>query len=549
MTFQVRKLSDGPNCKARMLKRVATVLTVAQPIIGVYRIWRRKRADALRQKKRISMLKRVLLVLIALLIALLVLVGISKGMMSVSNLGVDKVVSVAGTPLPKDEHGFTNVLLMGQGHADHDGKNLTDTIMIASADPEGTKSTVMLSLPRDLYFLKTEKMGKGKLNSMYRDFRSYLIFRKGVEPKEASVQALRELGNEIGRSLGIEIHHVVKVDFLAFVKAVDTIGGIDIDVPYTIEDYEYPDENFGYEPFVVQAGMRHFDGATALKYARSRSTTSDFDRSARQQQLLAAMGHKAKTEGVLKDPSAIASFINIMKENVETTMSLRELVGAASLAQKLDREKVVSLQLNDRNALYDAVIEPGGMLYTPPRNLFDVVSVLLPVSIPEFPVTWKQPRALIDLLVRNRQVYLDRPVISVLNAGAPPGSARRLATECKRYGWKVTKITNADIPKREKSMVVTSPEPDPLSSFFGKLLSFELSLAPEGLPEDQKERITLILGKDYRYTPFQNLVENLLKVDPPPQESDGQEEDVLVPEQGEAPPKKDVNVIRVIKAE
>lgn len=512
MSFTVRKLSDKSKGGRVWADRIAAALTIAQPLMGLYHSWKDRHDRERKRDRRIGALKRTLTILIAVLVAFMMLASIGRAMISVRGIGLSSVLSVAGAELPTDENGFTNLLLMGQGDAGHDGKNLTDTVMVASIDPK-TQSVVMLSLPRDLYFLSTEKMGKGKLNTMYRDFRSYLIFQKGMDPEEAGKEALKTLADEIGTNLGIEIHHTVKVDFIAFTRAVDIIGGVDIDVPYRIEDLEYPDENYGYDPFIIEPGLRHLDGATALKYARSRHTTSDFGRSARQQQLLGAMAEKAKKEGVLKDAGAITSFMNIMKENVETTMTLRELIGAAELGQKIDRSNIVTMQLNDRNALYDYIIEPGGMLYTPPRDLFEGASVLLPVSIPEYPVTWKQPRTLAELLFRNRGIYLEKPTVSVLNAGAPPGSANRLANELIRYGFDVPVVENGETAKREDSMIITAPEPDPAISFFNILLDMPTLPAPADLPVEQRNRITVILGTDYRYTPLQDLVSNLIPND------------------------------------
>jgi hypothetical protein len=205
--------------------------------------------------------------------------------------------------------------------------------------------------------------------------------------------------------------------------------------------------------------------------------------------------------------------MKIMSENVETTMTLRELIGAAQLGQKLNRDNIISMQLNDRNALYDYIIEPGGMLYTPPRDLFSGASVLLPVSLPEFPVTWKQPKSFAELIFRNREIYLDSPSVAILNAGAAPGSARKLATELKRFGFRVTKVENGKTEKRESSMIITPPEPDSIARFFSTLLGIEAIPAPLDLPTEQRERATIILGKDYRYTPVQNLVPNLIKDD------------------------------------
>ena len=179
-----------------------------------------------------------------------------------------------------------------------------------------------------------------------------------MSEEEASIEALREIGAEIGQTIDMTIHGVIKVDFTAFIEAVDAIGGVDIDVPYDIVDIEYPDDNFGFEPFEIHAGSQHLNGETALKYARSRNTTSDFDRSARQQQLLTALAAKAKGEGLHKDPSMIIEFFNIFQENVESTLSLRELIGLAAFAQEIKPDRVITMQLSDRNALYNSFIEP-----------------------------------------------------------------------------------------------------------------------------------------------------------------------------------------------
>jgi LCP family protein required for cell wall assembly len=415
-------------------------------------------------------------------------------------------MAVSGAGLEQDEYGYTNILLLGQGNEDHDGKDLTDTIIVASIDPKETNSVVLLSLPRDLYFLKTEKMGKGRLNSMFRDYRGYLR-HKGKETEEASLETMEELAAEIGRSLGLEMHGAIKVNFTAFTEAVDAIGGIEINVPYDIIDPEYPDENFGFDPFEIYAGLQKLDGATALKYARSRHTTSDFGRSQRQQQLIAAIGQKAKEQKIYKSPNVISEFVSIFRENVETTFSMRELIGLAELAEKVDRENIIAMQLNDRNALYDSFIEPGGLLYTPPRDQFDGASVLLPVSIPEFPVTWKQIQAFSSILFSLREVHLKKPKISVLNAGASPGMARKLGTELTRFGFDVDLIANASIEKRDHSTVSPLGETEQeLSAFFADLLQIEDISTPADLPADEQRDIIIIIGRNFRFAPIQNLL-------------------------------------------
>ena len=533
MSFSVRKLKPQkkPSKSLGVLKGTLSatlkIIQVSGPLHNWYVIFRDRYEERKEERRRAVILKRILIVLVAILIALLFVIGTVKALVAINVIKTNDIAKVVGADLPRDEYGYVNLLLLGQGHNKHDGKDLTDTIIVASINPEEPGSVFLLSLPRDIYFLKTARMGKGPLNSMFRDFQSYLWYQKGIEKPEARKQALQDLGDEIGRKLGMEIHRTVKVDFQAFIEAVDELGGIDIDVPYEIHDTEYPDDNYGFELFHIDAGPQHMNGETALKYVRSRHTTSDFARSARQQQVLKAMAQKAKSEKRIYDPSFITSMLQSMQEHVETTMTVPEMVGLALLGKDIDASRLIAVQLSDRNALYDPYIEPGGMLYVPPQE--DIGGFgLLPVSIPQFPVTWKQPQTLVDLIQENRELFLgEEPTINVLNNGAPSGTARKLAYELIRYGFEVDAIENADLPSKQETSAIfvqrideSDPGPGPGPSeeretenndyeehlrFLNTLFDFEVTEKPEALPALQTNDITIILGKDYRYQAIQNL--------------------------------------------
>lgn len=285
-------------------------------------------------------------------------------------------------------------------------------------------------------------------------------------------------------------------------------------MPEAINDTEYPDENYGYELFSISAGPAHLDGKTALKYARSRHTSSDFSRSARQQQIIVAIAEKVKQEKLYKNTETVTDLLKIFAENIVMTTTVRELIGLAGLGENIASDHIITMQLNDRNALYDSAIEAGGFLYTPPRDQFDGASVLLPVSIPEFPVTWKQIETLSGLLFRQRSVYLQHPTIAVLNAGAKSGLARRLGNELIRYGFNVERIENLAVPKAElqdanfASYVYASrPEDATVKAFFADLLRFTIVTHPVPLiPTEQQSQIVIVLGKDYAYQPLQNLL-------------------------------------------
>jgi LCP family protein required for cell wall assembly len=452
-------------------------------------------------------------IITALVIALLAFSLLLK----IGSLSMGSLLKVTGTPVAATDEGITNILLLGEG--DDTGQSLLDTIIIASIDPVKTNSIALLSLPRDLYFLHTDQAlvtEKGKLNALWRDA-AIALHRQGMDADEASITALTQLKDEIGFALSVPIHHVIKVDFSAFEQAIDAFGGIEVTVPETIHDTEFPGPNYTYQTFHIDAGHHVMDGVTALKYARTRSTTSDFDRSARQQQLVGAALKKAQEGGILKNPSTVMELYGILAEHIETDLKTRQLVTLASIGKKTNPDHFYALQVNNVNGLYGDQLFKGGLLYSPPRDLFNGESVLLPVSIPEFPVTWKQLRVLTKLFFVERYPYLDRPRVAVLNGGSKEGTARNLYRELTRFGFDVIQVRNIPGKRDIEASFITSQDDEAATAFFATLLS----LPRKQLPEDRVKihcgddakcideefgTVTIVLGKDFAFQRFQDTV-------------------------------------------
>lgn len=514
MSFTVRKIREEKQSKT--LRKAAVIGTaMLESMVHLYHQVQSRKQAAEKGEKRVQMMKKTMAVLLAGLLILLLLMGTLKMLVRLKAFSLGSMVSAVSSMPGTDKNGFTNVLLLGEGDNDHEGIDLTDTIMIVSLDPAVSGSAVMLSLPRDLYMLSTEKMGKGRINSLYRDYKGQLV-RNGTEKTEASAEALKQLSHEIGKILGLELQGVIKLNFSGFEQTVDAIGGIDIVVPEDIVDPEYPGPNYTYETFQIAAGPQHLDGRTALKYARSRHSTSDFSRSARQQQIIVAISEKAKSLGLLTHLGKAAEIMSIAAKNMETTFEARQLLGLAQLGKKIDRNKIISMQLSDANGLFGALTDRGGFLYAPPREEFDGAAVLLPVSIPEFPVTWKQLQSLTKLLTLHRDAMANPPSILILNAGAKEGSARVLGAELYRYGFNVRKTRNfskAPNPSFDQSWIAVAKETEPQPSLKPSvtLLSSLLGLqtntdVEETVFGEEHADIVIVLGKDFRYAPLQNLL-------------------------------------------
>ncbi len=368
---------------------------------------------------------------------------------NVPDMLVSGVSQVLGKNLNTDEFGRTNILLVGVGGAEHDGPNLTDTLMIASLNHEND-SLALLSIPRDLYVMMP-KVGGTKINSVYEyAFRSYLR-ESGlddsnmiVENTDASVYAMDELKSTIERVIGTEIQYYARVDFQGFVDMVDIVDGIEVDVPYNFLDRQYPDKNqIGYETFYLPKGRQILDGETALKYARSRHSTSDFDRADRQQTIIKALLDKALAMEVLTNPSQLRRMYLSISSNFTTDLDWREILRFAEKATKLDRSAIANVVLHDDPS------QVGGLLYSPNRAYFNGLAVLLPQGAPPAnPGYYKNIHYFANLYFNNPAFFADPPEVLVLNATLSGGQrisgvASEARAQLKQYGLRTVHVGDA----------------------------------------------------------------------------------------------------------
>jgi len=154
----------------------------------------------------------------------------------------------------------------------------SDTLLLVAIRPE-TPKVALLSIPRDLY-LDIPGYGQNRVNTA-------LFFGGPALAKQT-----------IAANFGVPVDRWVQVDFSGFRALVDAAGGVDIDVPRRIVDNAYPTENYGTMRIEIPAGHQHMDGETALRYVRTRHDASDFERAARQQQVVLALAKR------LLEPSA-----------------------------------------------------------------------------------------------------------------------------------------------------------------------------------------------------------------------------------------------------
>ena len=329
--------------------------------------------------------------------------------------------------LTHEGDGRINILLLGIGGPGHDGPNLTDTMMVVSIDPK-THDVAMLSVPRDLY-VPIKGHGWTKINAAY-----------AYGQMNSSTGGATLAKSTIQNVLDVPINYYALVDFSGFKKAVDAVGGIDITVDKPIYDTEYPNDVTGRsEIFSLKAGPQHMNGATALQYVRSRKSTSDFDRAARQQKLLIALRQKVLTLQTLSNPAKLSNLISIVGSSARTDLQPSEIQKLAQIAQQIDSTKVTTKVLDTT---------PAGLLTFP--NLPGAGAIESPAAgirnfsaIQDFAHTY-----FIDNYIKS-----ENATIEVQNGTLRSGQATAVETQLKTYGYNVTGAVTAGRQNYTQSVI------------------------------------------------------------------------------------------------
>ena len=290
----------------------------------------------------------------------------------------------------KSTDGKTNFLILGidkrsnvpytysgpAGKQEHNGF-LSDTIILASVDL-ATKKVSFISIPRDTWVSipgwGSFPASEGKINSAYSLGDTYSHPGGGLNLAKKVVSI----------HLGATIHYALRIDFEGFVKSVDTLGGLDINVEKTFDDFRYPipgkemancsngDYNCRYEYVHFDKGKNNMNGETALQYARSRSGTngegSDFARAIRQQKVIQAFVKKATSLESLLNPLKINSLFRDLGETIETDFDLVAIGSLLKLAKDLQIN-------NDQTLVLDL---SSGLMVTGDPNLYGGAYVIIP---------------------------------------------------------------------------------------------------------------------------------------------------------------------------
>ena len=371
-----------------------------------------------------------------------------------------------------------NVLLLGTDRrCEETGPNHSDTLLLATIDPQIKKAT-LFSLPRDLW-VEIPGFGVDRINQAYYFGQIYEYPGGGPALARETVEAF----------LGIPVDYFVTVDFKSFEDAVNLIGGIVIDVPERIDDPDYPDNCYGYEPFTIEAGKQRLDGTAALKYARTRATLGgDVDRAGRQQAVLMSIRDQVLNLNQLPQLIAQAPVLwRTFQENVKTNLPLEDALELALLMQEIAAEDIDSVVL-DYDYVYIETTPDGRQVLVPRRDKIRVLRDEL-FSSPAIPTPVFE-----DL---QQKMEEEGARIAVHNGTAIFGLAAETQTYLQDLGLDVTEIGNADSATYSRTQIIDYGSHPQTTRF----LIQEMQIPPMNLSDGKKADgdydVLVIIGNDW----------------------------------------------------
>lgn len=258
----------------------------------------------------------------------------------------------------KSNDGLTNILILGRGGAFHEAPDLTDTMIVLSIRLKD-KQVSSISIPRDIWINSM----KAKINSAY-------YYGEKKQPGGGLILAR----DAVFQVTGLPVHYAVLVDFEGFKKAIDLVGGVEVEVKRGFTDEKYPVESqelrvksqeLVYETVKFEAGWQQMDGDTALRFSRSRYSAdpeegSDFARGKRQQQILVALASKIKQKETVLNADRIKQLRQIFDDYTQTDLGDDEMLALGRIGIGINLQGIKQIILDEGTK------EEPGLLANPP---------------------------------------------------------------------------------------------------------------------------------------------------------------------------------------
>lgn len=396
----------------------------------------------------------------------------------------------SGQYLAGEKANRINVLLIAIGGENHQGRNLADTVMVASIRP-ATKEVALLSIPRDLYVQVPGEEYFAKINAVHAYGES--------QKKDGGPAMLKAKVEEI---TGQPIHYYARIDFVAFKRIVDAVGGLNITIDNTFEDY--------WHKITFPAGTEKMNGERALAYVRARyiegSEGGDFQRAARQQQTLLALREKVFSVNTAFDWRALNSILDSLSDNIRTDLELWEIRRFFEIARLLNHEAVRSVVLSTGP---DGVLvggtevlsgEPASVLRPRTGDYSEVQAISDNIFSSEVSTSLAPTSQPAEVAAENavkEEPAVKKPSLEIRNGTNTTGLAQQTSQKLQSEDYEVLAIGNAANRATAKTTVYALKDEAVEAA---KAVAQKLSAqADSGLPANEpasEADVLIILGAD-----------------------------------------------------
>ncbi|MBP9686526.1 MAG: LCP family protein [Candidatus Doudnabacteria bacterium] len=395
---------------------------------------------------------------------------------SVLQNATDIIFGAAGqADLAGEKEGVIRILLLGIGGEGHDGPYLSDTIILAQLRLD-TNEASLTALPRDYQVQLPDGKGQRKINAAFAEG-----FAQNKDWNEAGGYARAV----VEKLAGVSVPYFAVIDFSGFEKAVDQVGGVDVEVERTFTDYKYPNETDGYlPPQTFTQGWQHFNGRQALIFSRSRHAAgpegSDFARSVRQQKIISALRQKVQTLNILTEADKIAQLLQTFTSHFHTNLTPGQLIRLAKIGQEIDTQNILSTSLDPATGLVCPEIAEESGAY-----------ILLPCA----GKTTTDIQNFFQYALEIGKLSKEKSVIWIATQDQRTASYRRVAALLEQAGLTVWPITYTDLTPEQSVVFQVNAKPATAQFLTQELMGREVTVAPPNIKIDAtRSDIILILG-------------------------------------------------------
>lgn len=232
-----------------------------------------------------------------------------------------------------------NLLLLGSDRRPWDAGFRTDTIILVTINTDLGRVNIT-SFPRDLW-VTLPGWGPSRINTAW------------------TYGGYRMLHETFQHNFGITVDYHVLIDFSAFKKIVDGLGGLDVNVSEPVSDYR------GGYWVTIPKGMQHMDADKVLWYARSRKTSNDIARNRRQQEVLMALFEKFVSMDALRKAPEL---YDLYDHSVKTDLNLLEVLRWLPFAGKIVETRDIHMYAITYKQVYDWITPEGAMVLVPKKD-------------------------------------------------------------------------------------------------------------------------------------------------------------------------------------